>query len=124
MAICRANGFADTQITSDYTRPSQGASEKPLCCPSSEATTRHQVGDHFGVGLVMQRGYIERSCHYGSGQCNDVFRFARGELQGAWDPTIDSSKTFCSKAKDLVRAECVLTPKRFGEPTAGGRSPA
>ena len=38
-AIRRANGFADTQITGDYTRPSQGASEKPLRCPPSEATT-------------------------------------------------------------------------------------
>jgi hypothetical protein len=52
MAIRRANSFADTQIAGDYTRPSQGASEKPLRCPPSEATTRHQAGDHFGVWPV------------------------------------------------------------------------
>ena len=56
MAIRRANGFADAQIASDYTRPSQDASEKPLRCPPSEATTRRQAGDHFGVWLVTQRG--------------------------------------------------------------------
>ena len=52
MAIGRANGFADAQIAGDYTRPSQDASQKPLRCPPSEATTRHQAGDHFGVWLV------------------------------------------------------------------------
>jgi hypothetical protein len=51
-AIRRANGFADTQIAGDYTRPSQGASKKPLRCPPSEATTRHQAGNHFGVWPV------------------------------------------------------------------------
>jgi hypothetical protein len=56
MAIRRADGFADAQITGDYTRPSQSASEKPLCCPPPEATTRRQAGDHFSVWPVTQRG--------------------------------------------------------------------
>jgi len=49
ITIRRTDGFADTQIAGDDTRPSQGASEKPLRCPPSEATTRYQAGDHFGV---------------------------------------------------------------------------
>ena len=52
MAIRRTDGFADTQIAGDDTRPPQGASEKPLCCPPSKTTTRHQASDHFGVWLV------------------------------------------------------------------------
>jgi hypothetical protein len=49
LAIRRTDGFADAQITSDDTRPSQSASEKPLRCPPTETTTRHQASDHFGV---------------------------------------------------------------------------
>jgi hypothetical protein len=56
IAIRRTNGFTDAQVAGDYTRPSQGASEKPLRCPPSEATTRHQAVDHFGVWLVTQCG--------------------------------------------------------------------
>ena len=56
MAIRRANSFANPQVAGDYTRPPQGASQKPLRCPPSEATTRHQAGDHFGVWLVTQHG--------------------------------------------------------------------
>ena len=37
---------------------------------------------------------------------------------------MNSSETFGSKAKDLVGAEGVLTPKGLGETTAGSRSPS
>ena len=56
MAIRRANSFADPQIAGNYTRSPQGSSQKPLRCPPSEATTRRQTGDHFGVWPVTQRG--------------------------------------------------------------------
>src|SRR5712691_8162386 len=52
MAIRCTDGFADAQVAGDYTRPSQGTSEKPLRCPPSEATTRRQAGDHCGVWPV------------------------------------------------------------------------
>jgi hypothetical protein len=56
LAIRRTDGFADAQIASDDTRPAQDASEKPLRCPPSEATTRRQASDHFGVWPVTERG--------------------------------------------------------------------
>src|SRR5260221_7964765 len=51
VAIGRTDGFTDTQITGHNARASQSTGEKPLGGPPSEATTRHQAGNHFSVGL-------------------------------------------------------------------------
>jgi hypothetical protein len=54
VAIGRTDGYTDAQVIGHNTWTSQSASEKSRCRPPSEAATRRQAGDYFGVWLVTE----------------------------------------------------------------------
>ena len=117
------DGFPDSQVAGHDAGAPQGARQEPFGGPASEATTGCEAGDDICVGLVPERCQIQAACSHRSGQRDDVFGLAGGELQRAQGSDSGGSETCRIKAKDLMRAERVLASKRFSQATPGNRGP-